>query len=239
MRKINIYKEREYENLKVTNPEVRSAQDKYYKGIEEQFVKLEEKTKEFIKNKTVLEIGCSSGKLAERLAPSAKKYYGIDVSDLAIKQATEKKLRNCFFSVQDAHKILFSDNSFDVVIASGVLHHLNLSIVCDEICRLLRPNGILFAKEPLGTNPFINLYRKLTPYARTEDERPLTKSDLIYLSIKFQLIQSQYIGFFSILSILFKNKKITKALNIIDNLMDKTPLRYWFWYIWGCWKNKK
>lgn len=34
-----------------------------------------------------------------------------------------------------------------------------------------------FFLEPLGMNPLINLYRKLTPDRRTPDEKPLDKRD--------------------------------------------------------------
>ena len=39
--------------------------------------------------------------------------------------------------------------------------------------------------EPLGHSPLINLFRRLTPQARTEDEHPLLESDL-------KLIQSYF-----------------------------------------------
>jgi len=42
----------------------------------------------------------------------------------------------------------------------------------------LRADGVAIFMEPLGHNPLINLYRRLTPRLRTPDEHPLTMHDL-------------------------------------------------------------
>ena len=41
----------------------------------------------------------------------------------------------------------------------------------------LPSKGNLIFIEPLGTNPIINLYRKLTPKSRSKDEHPLINKD--------------------------------------------------------------
>ena len=73
-----------------------------------------------------------------------------------------------------------SSNYFDIIYGVGILHHLNLNKTVKEIERLLKKNGSLIFIEPLGTNPFINLYRKLTPNSRSKDEHPLTFNDIRY-----------------------------------------------------------
>ena len=52
----------------------------------------------------------------------------------------------------------------------------------DEIHRILKSKGNLIFIEPLGTNPIINLYRKLTPKSRSKDEHPLINKDFKYIS---------------------------------------------------------
>ena len=47
-----------------------------------------------------------------------------------------------------------------------------------ELARVLRPDGAAIFLEPLGHNPFLNLYRRLTSRLRTEDEHPLRWVDL-------------------------------------------------------------
>ena len=64
--------------------------------------------------------------------------------------------------------------SFDIAYGSGILHHLNLNKSLNELKRILKKDGKIIFIEPMATNPFINLYRKFTPNARTSDEHPLS-----------------------------------------------------------------
>ena len=44
----------------------------------------------------------------------------------------------------------FEDNFFDLIICSGVLHHIpNVTFVLSELQRVLSPNGILIVREPI------------------------------------------------------------------------------------------
>ena len=72
----------------------------------------------------------------------------------------------------DAHNIPIEDTSFDCVIVNSLLHHLDLKKALKEIHRVTKKDGYLIFKEPLGTNIFFQIYRKLTPNARTPDEKP-------------------------------------------------------------------
>jgi len=57
--------------------------------------------------------------------------------------------------------------------------------------------------EPLGTNIFINLYRKLTPNSRSIDEHPFVNKDFIYLRTLFKSVEVYYYGFFTLVFCLF------------------------------------
>jgi len=47
-------------------------------------------------------------------------------------------------------KLEFDDESFDLVLCLGVLHHIaNVSDVWNEIMRCLRPGGLVFVREPI------------------------------------------------------------------------------------------
>ena len=48
---------------------------------------------------------------------------------------------------------------FDFVIVNGLLHHLDLLTTLKEIHRV---QMILIFREPLGTNPLFQIYRKFT-----------------------------------------------------------------------------
>ena len=80
--------------------------------------------------------------------------------------------------------------------------------------------------EPLGTNPFINLYRKLTPKSRSEDEHPLIKKDFDFLKNKYSDVETvKYYGFLTLVFFPFykspKNSKIFKFLASLDQLLFK------------------
>ena len=129
----------------------------------------------------MLEIGCSDGTRSIELSLLGADVIGMDISDVAIRRARESA-RNAgvrvHFDVGDAQNLAYDDRSFDVVFGSSVVHHLDVSRVAPEIARVTRAGGAAVFLEPLGHNPVIELYRRLTPDARTADERPLRAADL-------------------------------------------------------------
>ena len=98
---------------------------------------------------------------------------------------------------------------------------------------MLIDDGKLIFREPLGTNPLFNFYRKLTPTARTVDERPFTFDDLKVMNKYFILNNIQYFGFITILSAFWRNDAIRMILTKIDNIIAKSPLKYFYWQISG------
>ena len=70
------------------------------------------------------------------------------------------------------------DESCDLFFGENVLHHLDLDLAVPEIRRILKKGGTAVFVEPLGHNPFINLFRRLSPQTRTESERPLLMKDV-------------------------------------------------------------
>jgi ubiquinone/menaquinone biosynthesis C-methylase UbiE len=73
----------------------------------------------------ILEIGCGSGYgavLLSELRP--KSYVGIDLMPEQIALAHQRRLPNAEFMVQDAAQLPFADESKDVVVIFGVLHHI-------------------------------------------------------------------------------------------------------------------
>jgi SAM-dependent methyltransferase len=68
----------------------------------------------------------------------------------------------------------FPDNSFDIVYASNLLHHLpEPEKAIREMHRVLKPGGKACFWDPMKHNPVINVYRKMATEVRTEDETPL------------------------------------------------------------------
>ena len=101
----------------------------------------------------------------------------------------------------NAEELTFPDESFDVVIGNGILHHLDLDRALSGIERVLKPGGWAAFREPLGHNPFVNAYRKLTPNQRTDDEHPLLVGDLRTIERYFPGSEHEYFNLLDLLSI--------------------------------------
>lgn len=115
----------------------------------------------------VLDYGCSAGIVTNYIAGYFKTVVGIDVDEIAIKEAVSKyKRKNLSFLVNTGIKIPFRDKSFDLVICNQVYSYLdNPKLMIEEIHRVLKSGGIcLFTGdnllrpiEPLYNLPFIRL----------------------------------------------------------------------------------
>jgi ubiquinone/menaquinone biosynthesis C-methylase UbiE len=132
--------------------------------------------------KRILEYGCGEGSSAFSLAELGASVTGIDISDRRIESARQTAaslgLQGLTFEVMNAEELEFADASFDLICGTGIIHHLDLERAYSELARTLKPSGEAVFLEPLGHNPLINLYRRLTPRLRTEDEHPLRTADL-------------------------------------------------------------
>lgn len=131
---------------------------------------------ENIQGAVALDYCCGNGEVALEMAKrGAKKVVGIDISEVAIKNAQElAKLQGvadiCEFKVMDAEHTEFADNTFDVIHEYGALHHLDLPAAFTELSRILKPEGKLVCTEALRHNPLIHWYRNRTPHLRTQWE---------------------------------------------------------------------
>ncbi|NJK86317.1 MAG: class I SAM-dependent methyltransferase [Bacteroidales bacterium] len=114
----------------------------------------------------VLELGCGTGYFTRELVKTGASITAIDISpDLleeAKKNVTEKNAR---FIQDNAYAMNFESNSFNTVVGSSVLHHLELSKALPEIYRVLKPGGKLFFTEPNMMNPQIALQKNI-PYIK-------------------------------------------------------------------------
>lgn len=158
----------------------------------------------------VLEYGCGPGGYSRFLAERGAHLTGIDISDVAVQQASEKARSEGFpatFRVMDAERLEFGDGSFDLVCSVAILHHLDLNRAYSEVARVLKRSGRAVFLEPLGHNPLINLFRRMTPHLRTPDEHPLLMKDLRLAEAYFNRVQSSFFAFHSLLAIPFRNTR--------------------------------
>ncbi len=99
-------------------------------------------------NKLVLECGCGTGQLSHFLQLNNNHTLGIDLSlaslGLAVEHKTRNQLTRASFCQMNIFELAIKDDSFDVVISHGVLHHtFDARRAFASIVRKCKPGGIV------------------------------------------------------------------------------------------------
>src|SRR5688572_5827493 len=114
----------------------------------------------FATGKDVLEVGCGTGLVLERIAAFAASARGIDISPKMLEQA---RARGLDVAVGDATALPFPDASFDVACSFKVLAHVReIERALAEMARVVRPGGMVLAEF---YNPYSlrGLVKRLAP----------------------------------------------------------------------------
>lgn len=232
-------REQDFHNNRFTE-ETRTSQHKFYSAIKHCQEAYMEIVRTEIQNKHALEYGCAKGKVTLQLSEGASSIIGIDISDVAVDQATavakDKGVDNVEFHTMDAERMSFPDESFDLVYGSGIVHHLDLKKCYSEVSRVLRNGGKAVFIEPLGENRLINAYRNRTPAARTIDEHPLVREDLVLAKDYFNDVSTSHYGLATLAVVPVRNTPIYPAFfaftKFVDNLLFKLPFVKWqSWFV--------
>jgi SAM-dependent methyltransferase len=102
-------------------------------------------------SQSILEIGCGTGRFIERLAPTAKRVIGVDVSSGMLRRARlrcDGLKQACFVQTTGRDLAAFSDASFDLVLAIDSFPYIVAAggtlpeAYVAEVARVLTPNGI-------------------------------------------------------------------------------------------------
>ncbi len=135
--------------------------------------------------KRVLDLGCGTGNLLEKLIPRFDNVVGIDLSDDMLSVASSKFKDNDGLTLVrgKASDLPFQDDYFDMVSAYSLFHHLpEFAEPISEISRVLKSGGVLYIDhEPVNReDPLVQSYIKfcdilngesregLPPYNETE-----------------------------------------------------------------------
>jgi SAM-dependent methyltransferase len=190
--------------------------------------------------KRTLEIGSGRGETTIDLARCGAIATGIDLSEVAAQNANALARElgvDATFLAMDAEAMSFKERSFDIISGGAILHHLDVEKAYSEIARALKPSGYALFLEPLGYNPFINLYRRLTPKLRTPDEHPLLLHDLRLAHRYFGKVNVAYYYLTTLLTLPVARTPLGPSLIAAANAADRAlfrlfpPLRKYAWYI--------
>ena len=130
----------------------------------------------------------------------------------------------------------FPAQHFDLVRGSGILHHLDLHRALTALTRVLKSDGRAVFFEPLGHNPLVNLYRRLTPGMRSLDEHPLREEDLQRIAAAFAQADFRFYCLSSLLAVPFRRRpgfgRLLKLCEAIDRPLFTIPaLRQQAWIV--------
>jgi SAM-dependent methyltransferase len=151
-----------------------------------------------LRGKRVLDLGCGAGEAAVWFAKQGAEVVASDLSPEFL-NLVEKVADLHGVRVQthraDADKLGLPAESFDVVYAGNVLHHVNTDQTLEIIAEVLKPGGVLVSWDPLCHNPVINVYRRMASGVRTPDEHPLHIRDLGKFRRHFARVDSECFWF--------------------------------------------
>lgn len=142
----------------------------------------------------VLEIGCGIGLLQQRLRPHLPHVWGIDPSIASLAAAPGGR-----GIAADGLKLPFADESFHMVLAVCVLHHVppdRRDRFLAEATRVTRRNGILTICEHNPWNPLTRLVVNRCEFDRDAVLLPMIESKRRLAAAGLGDIRSRYIHFF-------------------------------------------
>lgn len=249
-----MVKTKSLKNICMESTNARSNQEfnQYEKGLDRKlwkylrFAGLQEKkfrqkyikfllSRKEIKKLKVLELGSSKWTeiIHDLFEEEPEELICINISPSEINLAKEEaeKLLTRYKPIwieMDAHNLDFKDNYFDLVIGYGMLHHLELDIVLNEIKRVLKSDGLALFREPLDINPILTLARFLTPKARTTEEVPFKKIHLkkiVQIFPETEIFFEQFLTFIISPIFNFLPQKFIKTISAIIYKFDQLLLR--------------
>jgi ubiquinone/menaquinone biosynthesis C-methylase UbiE len=158
----------------------------------------------------ILDLGAGVGDFAAEL--ESKLNCQVVCADFAkeMKKIALKNYPNLKYNTASAHKLPYKDNSFDMVIATGILHHLKIQGVLpaglNEIKRVLKKNGTFCyldrSNSPiadmfeLALSTVKNIFNKLKnrySASSTSSETSLDDNDFSLITSKFKSVSRKSI----------------------------------------------
>lgn len=135
-----------------------------------------------LNGKKLLDVGTGLGESAIYLAKRGADVTAMDISPKMIELCAENAVRlgvTIRTHVATGEELGLPANSFDIVYAANVMHHIHdRDRFLANVLEVIKPGGIFVAWDPIKYNPVINIYRRIATEVRTPDEMPLGIADV-------------------------------------------------------------
>ena len=129
--------------------------------------------------KQIMEVGCGTGMFTEKFSKTGANILALDLAEDLLSIAKKRGLSNVEFRLSPFEEITI-ESSFDAIIGSSVLHHLDMDIALSAIYRLLKPGGKLCFAEPNMLNPQVFIERHFRTFFKyvSQDETAFVRYHL-------------------------------------------------------------
>lgn len=160
-----------------------------------------EYVKQFVANKSVIDIGCGAGYGCKILSETADIVYGIDYNKEAILYCKENfSAPNIKFLNIDASEHFEPEIKFDIAVTFQVIEHMHdINSFLEQIKRIVKPGGKIFITTP---NSDLNNGK--------ESENPFHVNEMDYK--RFKTVLQNNFSSFKISGVAFAKKSILRSI---------------------------
>jgi ubiquinone/menaquinone biosynthesis C-methylase UbiE len=196
-------------------------------------------------NKKVLEAGCGTGLILQRISKVTSSAYGIDISSGMLDKSIERGLNVQLGSLTE---IPFDDDTFDTVYSVKVISHIeDLKKGLFEMARVTKVGGYVIPEfyNKLSIRYIIKLIRPGKKISNTTtDKEVFTKYYTLsefnkYIPENLTLTKLFGVRIVTVLPGLHKVKLIAIPLSWIENKLAYSPLKYFGGFIVPVYTKKK
>ena len=188
----------------------------------------------WVTGKEVLEVGCGTGLILERLSRVAERAVGVDLSPGMLEHA---RARGLDVHEGSATALPFEDECFDAAVSFKVLAHVEeISVAMGEMGRVVRPGGRVIAEFYNRTSVRALVKSIVRPGSIGKDgsideSDVFTRFDTIadiaaYLPENLKLVHVDGIRVISPAALLFNLPVLGAIWSGIERLASKTPLKH-------------
>jgi len=167
-------------------------------------------------NRHVLDVGCGNGGDAQILAKQAESVIGIDCGLDPMWGGRRKD--NLQFLICDARHLAFPRDTFDIVFAKDVMHHIkDYSRALSEMMRVLKLGGNAIIVEANRYNPIFYVHMTLILGHQHFTKQQFSELILSHAEqANFKMIESRVYP--------TQSEVILKLCHVVEDLVERIPL---------------